>query len=251
MSNKVKEKLQAGGVATIVGGHSQIGDTIDFVGPLGFDGFWLEAEHGPVSWHQLGDLSRACDLWGLASVLRLHANEPGLITRALDRGVNGIVIPHVNTKAEAERMVQAAKFAPIGQRGMYRGRRGYNNPDYFTTANDETLLIVLIEEMQAIENLAEILTVDHIDVFFIAPSDLAQTMGYVGQPTHPEVVKVVEAGLRQITAAGRVAGTLSIDAYLEQYLQAGARCFLTSLDAWITDGAQRYLANMTELAASL
>jgi 4-hydroxy-2-oxoheptanedioate aldolase len=246
--NRVKEKLAAGEVAVTVSGHSNSGDTIDLVGPLGFDGFWLEAEHGPATWDKLGDMSRTCDLWGMASVLRLHANEPGLITRALDRGVNGIVIPHVNTKEEAERVVQAAKFAPIGQRGMYRGRRAYGNPDFFQTANDETLVVVLIEEMRAVENLDQILTVDHIDVFFVAPSDLAQTMGYVGQPAHPEVVQAVEGALRKITAAGRVAGTLGLDDYLQRYRQAGACFFTSNFDAWIASGAQQYLARIAALA---
>ena len=75
--NRVKEKLNKGEVAIAVGGHSNTSDTIDFLGPLGFDGIWLEGEHGPVSWGGIGDLSRACDLWGMASVARLHQNDPG------------------------------------------------------------------------------------------------------------------------------------------------------------------------------
>ena len=86
--NRVKEKLNKGEVAIAVGGHSNTGDTIDFLGPLGFDGIWLEGEHGSVSWGGIGDLSRACDLWGMASVARLHQNDPGVITRILDLGVN-------------------------------------------------------------------------------------------------------------------------------------------------------------------
>ena len=119
------------------------------------------------------------------------ANEPWLITRTLDRGASGIVVPHVSTRDEAAAVVQAAKFGPIGLRGMFGSRRSYGVSDYYRRANEETLVVILIEEMEAIENLAAILTVDHIDAFFVAPSDLAQTMGYTGQQTHPEVQQLM------------------------------------------------------------
>ena len=80
--NRLKQRLRAGAVATVVAGHSGSADTIDFVGPLGFDGFWLEGEHGPLTWDRLGDLSRACDLWEMAAVVRVRALEESLIVLA-------------------------------------------------------------------------------------------------------------------------------------------------------------------------
>ena len=241
--NRAKQKLQSGQIANVLGGRFNSSDVIDFVGPLGFDGFWIEGEHGSVSWHQIGDMTRACDLWGMSSIMRIHANDPGIITRVLDLGVTGIVVPHVNTRADAERVVQAAKFDPIGKRGMYSGRRAYGRSDFFQTANDETIIVVLIEEIQAVENLPEILQVDHIDVFFVAPGDLAQTMGYPGQPAHPEVQQVIDAAMQQILAAGRVAGALSTnEELLRHYIQMGVRFFLTTFDAWIVEGARHYLS---------
>ena len=239
--NRVKEKLNKGDVAIAVGGHSNTGDTIDFMGPLGFDGIWLEGEHGSVSWSQIGDLSRACDLWGMASVARLHLNDPGVITRTLDLGVNGIVVPHVSTRAEAERVVESAFFAPVGRRGIFSGRRSYGGSDFFGEANLETLVIVLIEEIRAVENLAEILSVDHIDVFFVAPGDLAQTMGMVGKHRDPKVEAVVEGAIRQIVAAGRTAGALGYEDKLQDYFDLGVRFFLTSYNAWLQEGARAYL----------
>ena len=102
--------------ATVVSGHDHT-NTIDFLGQFGFDGVWLEGEHGPLSWEQIGDMSRACDLWGMTSVTRVHANEPGLITRALDCGTMGIVVPHVNTRQAAEQAMKSTKYAPLGSRG--------------------------------------------------------------------------------------------------------------------------------------
>ena len=100
--NRAKQKLQSGQVVTVTSGH-QSSDMIDFLGPLGFDAVWIETEHGPVSWEQIGDMSRACDLWGMSPIVRVNANEPWLITRTLDRGATGIVVPHVSTKAEADK----------------------------------------------------------------------------------------------------------------------------------------------------
>jgi 4-hydroxy-2-oxoheptanedioate aldolase len=242
--NRVKRKLQEGKVVTVVSGH-QSGDMIDFLGQFGFDGIWLEGEHGPLSWEQIGDLSRACDLWGMTSITRVNRNEPGLIMRALDRGTLGVVVPHINTRAAAEQAMQSAKFAPIGSRGMFGGRQSFGVADYFQRANEQTMVVVLIEEMEAIHNLAEILTVDHMDVFFVAPSDLAQTMGYIGNYTHPVVQKVIDNAIAQIRATGRVAGTLANEENIERYMDAGVQFFLTGWPAWVARGAKEFLARVS------
>lgn len=238
--NRIKQKLRAGQPVTVVSGHANT-DMIDFLGQFGFDGVWLEGEHGPLSWEQIGDMSRACDLWGMTSVTRVNANAPGIIMRALDRGSMGVVVPHVNTREAAEQAMRAAKYAPIGSRGMFGGRQSYGVPDYFQRANEQTLVVVLIEEIEAIHNLAAILTVDHIDVFFVAPSDLAQTMGHIGNPTHPEVQAAIDGALAQILAAGRTAGTLVNDDNVERYLAAGVRFLMTGWTNWVAQGARAYL----------
>ena len=111
--NRIKQRLAAGQVATILAGTNDP-DLIDQLGPLGADGIWLEGEHGGVDYADLGNLTRACDLWGVASVVRVMDNDYATIYRTLDRGAQGIVVPHVNTRAEAQAAVEAAKFAPLG-----------------------------------------------------------------------------------------------------------------------------------------
>jgi 4-hydroxy-2-oxoheptanedioate aldolase len=215
---------------------------IDFLGQTGVDGVWLEGEHGPLSWEQIGDMSRACDLWGMVSVTRVNQNDAGLIMRNFDRGSLGVVVPHVSTREAAERVVQAAKYAPIGERGMFGGRQSYGEPDYFRQANEQTLVVVLIEEKKALDNLADILTVDHIDVFFVAPSDLAQTMGHIGNHGHPEVQAAIDAAIAQIIAAGKTAGTLVNDDNVEKYVAAGVRFLMTPWTNWVMRGAKEFLA---------
>ncbi len=246
-ANRAKAKLRQGKVVTVVSGHGDT-DMIDYLGQFGLDGIWLEGEHGPLSWQHIGDMSRACDLWDMTSVTRINKNDAGMIMRTFDRGSMGVVVPHVSTREEAEQVVQAAKYAPIGSRGMYGGRQSYGVADYFRRANEETLTVVLIEERKALDNLADILTVDHIDVFFVAPSDLAQTMGHIGNHTHPDVQAAIDRALAQIVAAGKTAGTLVTDDTVEKYIAAGARFFLTAWTNWVAQGARAFIAKVEAAA---
>ena len=101
--NRAKNKLKNN--ETVIAVSSSDTDMIDFLGSTGLvDMIWVEMEHGPVTWNQLGDISRACDLWGMTSLARVHNNDPWLVGRALDRGVQGVVVPHVDTKTDAERL---------------------------------------------------------------------------------------------------------------------------------------------------
>ena len=235
--NRVKQKLAAGQVATILSGTNDP-DLIDQLGTLGADGIWLEGEHGGVDYADLGNLTRACDLWGMTSVVRVMNNDYATIYRTLDRGAQGIVVPHVNTRAEAEAVVAAGKFAPLGKRGMFTSRQGFGVGDYFKTANDQNLLIVLIEDIAAVRNLDAILAVDHIDVFFVAPSDLATSMGQIGNMGHPEIQRTVDGALTKIVQAGRVAGTLVTAANVERNTRLGVRVVLTGFFPWIQAGAK-------------
>ena len=236
--NRVKRKLAEGGVATLVGGvgGTNTGDMIEVLGTLGFDGAWIETEHGPFDFADLPDLTRACDLWGMTSVVRVNLNLPGVIYRTLDVGAQGVVVPHVDTAEQARAVVDAGKFAPIGHRGNYGGRQSFGVEDYLTRANDETLLVVLIEDVVAIENLDEILTVDHIDCFFVAPGDLSQSMGLPGGMNNPEVQRVVDDAVARIIAAGRVAGSLATIETVEETIEKGARLLLTNWDPWVGRG---------------
>ena len=239
-SNRAKEKLQRGEIVTTISGL-QDSDVIDFLGPLGFDAAWIECEHGPVDWDALGNMTRACDLWGMTSITRVNANDPGLITRTLDRGSMGIVVPHVNSRESAEQAALSTKYAPVGYRGMFGGRQSFGVPDYFQTANDQTMVIVLLEEIEALENIDEILKVDNIDVFFVAPSDLAQTMGHIGNVEHPEVQAAIETAIGKIVSAGRVPGTLASDANIGRFKEMGVKFMMTSWNAWVVRGATEFL----------
>ena len=245
--NHAKHKLEQGGVVTSITGVLNA-DLADYLGPLGFDVIWFEGEHGPVDYADIPNLTRACDVWGVNSLVRVNRNTPGVIYRTLDQGAQGIVVPHVNTAAEARAVVEAAKFHPLGRRGMYTGRQSYAVPDYVTRANDETMVVVLIEDIVAVENLDEILQVDHIDAFLVAYSDLGQSMGHLESPPHPDVQATLDRAIRQIVAAGKVAGATVDDENLGRHLDLGVRFLHTAWERWMVSGARAYLERIAAAA---
>jgi 4-hydroxy-2-oxoheptanedioate aldolase len=127
---------------------------------------------------------------------------------------------------------------------MFGGRQSFGVPDYFHTANDQTMVVVLLEEVEALQNLEEILSVDYIDVFFVAPSDLSQTMGHIGNPGHPEVQQAIDDAIAQIVSAGRVAGTLVNDDNAAAYAEKGVQFLMTSWNAWVNRGAAEFLGRL-------
>ena len=241
--NRVKEKLAADECAVAIQGLVT-GDMIDQIGPTDADAVWIEGEHGSVNFLDIGDQSRACDLWGKTSIVRVNSHDYGLIYRTLDRGAQGIVAPHVNTREQAEAIVRAAKFAPVGMRGMFTSRQGIGVADYPKVANEQSLIIVLIEDIEAVRNLDEILEVDQIDCFFVAPGDLAQTMGHIGEIGDPEVQATIEDTIKRIRAAGRTPGALVDQSSVVRYRELGARFFLTGIDGWVSAGINSFAATM-------
>ena len=108
------------------------------------------------------------------------------------------------------------------------------------------MVVVLLEEVEALSNLDEILTVPNIDVFFVAPSDLSQTMGHIGNAGHPEVLEAIDQAIAKITSAGKVAGTLVNDGNLETYAEKGVQFMMTSWNGWVATGAAEFVNKATK-----
>ena len=195
----------------------------------------------------IGDLTRAADLIEATPLVRVPRPEYQLIYHALDLGAQGISVPHVKTKEDAELVIRASKFAPIGQRGMFTSRQGIGVENYFKEANDETFVLVFIEDLIALDNLDEILEVDNIDVFFVGPGDLSQELGYIGEQNHPEVQKVVQDTISKITAKGRTAGTVASLSNYEWAMKTGARFFLSGALDWIYSGFTEFNQTLEQL----
>lgn len=242
--NLAKEKLTSGKPVSIVApGYSSAG-LVELLGRMGFDAIFIDCEHGPVGWEDVEHMVRAAELVDVTPIVRVQSNDPSTITRALDRGAGGVQVPHINTRAEAEDAVRAAKFAPIGHRGYAGGRASLGvNGNFTVHANAETMVVAMLEEVEALKNLDEILTVEHMDVFFVAPGDLAQSMGHPGEVDHPDVQAAVQEAVRRIRAAGRAPGVLATNgATARRLMDLGALFIYVSMASLFQPGAKEFLA---------
>ncbi len=187
---------------------------VEILGHLGFDFVIIDAEHGPQGVETTEHMVRAADAVGLTAVARVALNLPQNLLRYLDTGVLGVQAPMVNTAADAQAVVSATKYPPLGRRGLASVRAsgygvGMPTRDYIQMANEETLVVVQAETIQAMERLDEIARVDQVDVVFVGPTDLSTSMGFGGQPTHPQVLAAIERMGVEIRRAGKVAGTIA------------------------------------------
>lgn len=250
-TTKLRRTLDDGGTAIVVASHSMTADSVDLIGSLGFDAAWLEGEHGNVTWDRIGDLSRAAELWEMAALLRVRTLDQTLMVRGLSLGAHGIVVPQVRTAAEAAAAAGAVRFAPAGVRGVTRGRRSYGvGADFFERENANTVLVVQLEDPEALANIDEICAVDGVDVVFIAPNDLAQAMGLQGQLDHPDVVNAIDRGLAAIAAAGKAPGTLCRPEHVDRFVGLGVRLLYVTLDEWIRSGAAAYRNSVAAAVAA-
>jgi 4-hydroxy-2-oxoheptanedioate aldolase len=242
--NLAKAKLAAGKPVTVVApGYASAG-LVELLGRMGFDAVFIDCEHGATGWEDVENMVRAAELVDVTPIVRVQSNDPSTITRTLDRGAGGVQVPHINTREDAEAAVRAAKFAPIGHRGYAGGRTALGVTGNFTThANDETMVVAMLEEVEALKNLDAILQVEHVDAFFFAPGDLSQSMGYPGQPNHPEVQAAVEDAVRRTRAARRAAGVLATNgAIARRSLDLGALFIYISLANLLQPGVREFMA---------
>ena len=252
--NTLKQKLQEGKAAFGVMLTFPSAPMVEMLGHLGYDWILIDNEHGSVTVENSEDMIRAAELTGMAPIVRPVSNKPEIIAPFLDRGAWGVQIPHVNTADEARAAVDAVKYPLLGHRGVFSGGRpgeyGFagNTAEYVEDANRNTLVCLMIEEAEAIENLEEMVAVDGVDVFFIGSGDLSASMGYAGQQTHPEVQAMMERGITVIREAGKVAGCSCPDAYVPKFLDMGVQYFHGSVSRLIHSSSATYLGDMRKAA---
>jgi 4-hydroxy-2-oxoheptanedioate aldolase len=245
-TNTAKAKLAAGRPVSVINPTYTAPGLVELLARVGFDVIFIDCEHGPAGWDQVEDMVRAAELANATPIVRVQTNDGPTITRALDRGAGGVQVPHVNTRADAEAAVHHAKFAPLGHRGFAGGRSAFGEKmtEYTRRANEETMVVVMLEEVEALRNLDDILKVDHIDVCFVAPGDLAQSMGFPGQMDHPKVQDAIDDAVGRIGAAGRAPGVLASPATVRRYLERGARFLYVSLASVLDPGAKDFLTSV-------
>ena len=245
--NRMKAKLAAGepvfGVSVMIP-SPQI---VEMVAAAGFDWVLLDCEHGTLTLESVELMAMAAEASGITAIARPVTRSAEHILQVLDRGVMGVQVPHVNTAADARDVLAAVKYHPAGKRGLAAGTRAavYDSigtlADYVKAANDETLIAIQLEDREAIENIDELLTVEDIDVFFIGPSDLSQSMGHPGNPKAPAVAEAIETSFRKMRAAGRTPGTPAVAESVRDVLDKGVRYIYTHLPRLLSSSAKDYM----------
>ncbi len=214
-TNPVKEKIAAGGV--VVGPFIQLPspEIVEVVARAGFDFAFLDAEHGRISPEDAYPMILAAEANGIPALARVGQNDRQVILKFLDLGISGVMIPQTNTEASAREAVAAMRYHPRGIRGLAGGRtfgHGMGAPahELVPQLNDRVLSIIQFEHIDALAELDALMDIPDLDLLFVGPNDLAQSMGYPGQPGHPEVEAVIEEiGKR---ARGRIPlGTVATD----------------------------------------
>ena len=172
----------------------------------GFDFYNIDTEHGPMDIGAIDEMVRAADSAGVPPIVRPPNNDPDTILRILDVGAAGIMAPGICSRADARALVDAVKYPPVGKRGLgiVRANRWGDEPAAESTrrANEETVIIPLIEDIAAVEAIDQILEVDELDLIWLGPADLSQSMGLTGRYGHPDL----QAAIRRVVEASRAAG---------------------------------------------
>jgi 4-hydroxy-2-oxoheptanedioate aldolase len=202
---------------SVIGPFSKTSDPafIEIMGYAGFDFVILDLEHGPNSVQSLQNLIRAAQIGNVFPIVRVKEEPRSVIGEVLDIGAGGIQVPQITTAEEAWRVLQLAKFAPEGMRGVCRFVRAadYSCADrfsYFKAAN-EAFVVLQLEGEKALHNLDDILRVPGIDIVFIGPYDLSQSLGVTGEIDHPRVVEVTRQIVAKCLSKNIVVGTFVED----------------------------------------
>ncbi|WP_207344685.1 HpcH/HpaI aldolase/citrate lyase family protein [Arthrobacter sp. E3] len=201
----------------------------------GLDWLLVDAEHSPNGLEGILAQLQAVSSYPVTAVVRPPVNDTVIIKQYLDLGAQSLLIPMVHTADDAQAAVAATRYPPQGVRGvgsaLARSARWNRVPDYLAQATDTITVIVQIESTQAVENIESIMAVDGIDAVFIGPSDLAASMGVLGQQEHPDVVAAVEHCITLAKAAGKPVGVNAFaEATARRYLDAGVDFILTGAD---------------------
>jgi 4-hydroxy-2-oxoheptanedioate aldolase len=228
-------------------------ELVEFCGLLGFDWVFLDAEHGGLTVEVCQALVRAAHGAGAGVVVRVPSAEPHEVLPYLETGAYTLAIPHVYSADRAKAAAAACYYPPLGIRGAGSSTRAANYgltqtaADYFARANQEVLLLPQIEDVDAVRNLDEILAVREVEALLVGPGDLAASMGYPGQATHPEVVAAVDAVIAKAKAAGKLVGTVAWTPAAVHSLRAkGVDFVLCSAPLMLSEAARRYLKEARE-----
>jgi 2-dehydro-3-deoxyglucarate aldolase len=249
LASSIKKKLRSGSVsagAWISMAHVSIAE---IVAGAGFDWVVVDTEHTAMDVSEVLPLLIAIERRGSVPLVRLASNDPIQCKAVMDSGAAGVLIPMINTRADAELAVSNMKYPPAGTRGVGLARAHSYGPgfeEYLRSANDDSLIIVQIEHVDGVRNIDAILSVPGVDGTFIGPYDLSASLGLTGRLDHPEVVaakrRVLDATLAHGLAPGiHVVHPETAGNELKRCIEQGYRFIALSSDMLLLGHAYRSL----------
>lgn len=248
--NQLKENLKAG--KTQIGAFitAPCPEVVEVLGVTGYDFVILDTEHTASDIETVVAMMRAAEVYGMTPVVRVPDDTPKNISRYQDVGAYGVQVPMVHTAQQAAAIVRAMKFAPEGERGMSggRGTAWGRIEDYRRVSNLETLIAVMCESRQGVDNIEEIVRVPGVDAVFIGAFDLSQSLGVAGQTQHPVVEEAIAHVLAVCRQAGVIPGIVAPGGELaRRRIQQGFR-YVTILDdmAFFADSVAQRLKQVKE-----
>ena len=242
IKNTIKEKIQQGIPSVGLISNLASPQLTEIFGIAGFDFIIFDMEHGTMSDETLEGLVRAANLKGLVPMARVRENNAKLIMRVLDAGCVGVMVPQIESKEEAQEVVDSTTYRPHGKRGINWRVPGadwgaVDPAEYIKEANDNILTLIQIETAKGLEHIEEIVRVKGVDAVIIGPADLSGSMGYPGNPGHEEVKKAINKIITVSNQAGIAIGT-GVSAHKEEMTEAqkkGVLLFLTNPVALISE----------------
>jgi len=247
--NIVRDLLKSG--KTVVGTAGRIDADMATMADAGWDFLLYDSQHSPVEVKQMLPSIQSIIGKKALPIIRVSANQPDIICFALDVGAMGVVVPMVNTKEEAEAIVRAAKYAPLGDRS-HAGPRGQfgeasDYRSYLDMVNEEILLIPMIETQQAVDNIDEILSVPGIDVALIGPTDLSIEVNSTMDFQSPAYEKALDTIAASCKRHGVVPGMYFIPPAIDPnwFVDKGYKFFTMQSAGWVTEGIQNGLSKIT------
>lgn len=250
------ENAKNGADAPVTGLFLCSGDvgTAEICAGAGFDYLLIDGEHSPLSLASIQNQLRTIAAYPTLPLVRVPSNDEVLIKQYLDLGAQSLLVPMVDTADDARAAVAAVQYPGAGVRGvgsaLARSARWNRVPDYLEKARDSISLVVQIESASGVANVEQILAVSGVDALFIGPSDLAASMGFLGQQNHPEVVEAVHRVIATAKSHGKIVGVNAfVHEQAQQYLQAGVDFVNVGADVALLARASENLAQSWQRSA--
>lgn len=203
----------------------------------GFDFFIIDCEHGPFDYSKLAGILMLAKEAGIPALVRVPEPRREVILKCMEMGARGLLLPNTETVEQAKTLVNCSKYAPMGNRGvaLMREHTSFCKPDnvveYMKETNEETMLMIQIESPKGLENLSDIMDVEGIDIAFIGPADLSQSMGIMGQMDNPIFISALEKIIETADSKGKYSGIHLMDQEkLKFWMNKGMKCNMYSSD---------------------